>query len=159
PRRSGRSRRRRRGLAACHRASHPRALPGQYLDPACFDPAWTSLRRWSSPAGSLRENAAAIYWTRGQCGAVAASFAGGSLARDGRPVPPTLSPSYTRRSIRVRENAVFAALVSSPPLAEAWHELYVMLGTSSAALIGLLFVATSLHLREIANQDIYRLRA
>ena len=34
-----------------------------------------------------------------------------------------------------------------------------MLGTSSAALIGLLFVATSLHLREIANRDIYRLRA
>src|SRR5215475_11067363 len=34
-----------------------------------------------------------------------------------------------------------------------------MLGTSSAALIGLLFVATSLHLREIANEDIYRLRA
>jgi hypothetical protein len=34
-----------------------------------------------------------------------------------------------------------------------------MLGTSSAALIGLLFVATSLHLAEIANQEIYRLRA
>jgi hypothetical protein len=59
----------------------------------------------------------------------------------------------------VRENAVLAALTSSPPLPESWHELYVMLGTSSAALIGLLFVATSLHLREIANQDIYRLRA
>jgi hypothetical protein len=34
-----------------------------------------------------------------------------------------------------------------------------MLGTSSAALIGLLFVATSLHLAEIANEEIYRLRA
>ena len=34
-----------------------------------------------------------------------------------------------------------------------------MLGTSSAALIGLLFVATSLHLAEIANEEIFRLRA
>jgi hypothetical protein len=33
------------------------------------------------------------------------------------------------------------------------------LGTSSAALIGLLFVATSLHLAEIANEEIFRLRA
>ena len=29
---------------------------------------------------------------------------------------------------------------------EGWRDLYVMLGTSAAALIGLLFVATSLHL-------------
>ena len=29
---------------------------------------------------------------------------------------------------------------------EQWRDLYVMLGTSAAALIGLLFVATSLHL-------------
>jgi len=34
-----------------------------------------------------------------------------------------------------------------------------MLGTASAALIGLLFVATSLHLAEIANEEICRLRA
>ena len=34
-----------------------------------------------------------------------------------------------------------------------------MLGTSSAALVGLLFVATSLHLREITNDNVYRLRA
>jgi hypothetical protein len=34
-----------------------------------------------------------------------------------------------------------------------------MLGTSSAALIGLLFVATSLHLSEISNEDVFRLRA
>jgi hypothetical protein len=40
-----------------------------------------------------------------------------------------------------------------------WHELYVMLGTSSAALIGLLFVASSLHLAEVVNEEIYRLRA
>src|SRR5262249_21233183 len=45
------------------------------------------------------------------------------------------------------------------PLPTSWNELYVMLGTSSAALIGLLFVATSLHLSEIANEEIYRLRA
>ncbi len=49
--------------------------------------------------------------------------------------------------------------ILSPPLPGSWHELYVMLGTSSAALIGLLFVATSLHLAEIANEEIYRLRA
>lgn len=34
-----------------------------------------------------------------------------------------------------------------------------MLGTSTAALVGLLFVAASLHLAEIANEEIYRLRA
>jgi hypothetical protein len=44
-------------------------------------------------------------------------------------------------------------------LPEAWRDLYLMLGTSSAALIGLLFVAASLHLAEIANQEVYRLRA
>src|SRR5689334_223034 len=38
----------------------------------------------------------------------------------------------------------------------SWGELYVMLGTSSAALIGLLFVATSLHVKEIVNNSIYR---
>jgi hypothetical protein len=52
-----------------------------------------------------------------------------------------------------------AALISSPPLPVSWDELYLILGTSSAVLIGLLFVATSLHLAEIANEEIYRLRA
>jgi hypothetical protein len=42
---------------------------------------------------------------------------------------------------------------------ELWRDLYVMLGTSSAALIGLLFVVTSLHLDEIVNNPIFRLRA
>ena len=42
---------------------------------------------------------------------------------------------------------------------EQWHDLYVVLGTSSAALIGLLFVATSLHLNEIVNNQIYRIRS
>jgi hypothetical protein len=40
----------------------------------------------------------------------------------------------------------------------AWHELYVMLGGSSAALIGLLFVATTLHVREIANNAMFKIR-
>jgi len=41
----------------------------------------------------------------------------------------------------------------------AWHDLYVMLGTSSAALVGLLFVATSLHLGEVASNPAFRVRA
>ena len=42
---------------------------------------------------------------------------------------------------------------------ELWRDLYVMLGTSSAALIGLLLVVTSLHLDEIVNKaDIYYFR-
>ena len=40
-----------------------------------------------------------------------------------------------------------------------WHDLYVMLGTSSAALIGLIFVATSLHLEEIVNNPAFRVRS
>jgi hypothetical protein len=44
-------------------------------------------------------------------------------------------------------------------LSEAWRDLYVMLGSSSAALIGLLFVATSLHLKEIVNNSGYRTRS
>ena len=42
---------------------------------------------------------------------------------------------------------------------ELWRDLYVMLGTSSAALLGLLFVATSLHLDEITKNFSYRSRA
>jgi hypothetical protein len=41
---------------------------------------------------------------------------------------------------------------------ELWRDLYVMLGTSSAGLIGLLFIASSLHLEEMKN-DVFRLRA
>jgi hypothetical protein len=40
----------------------------------------------------------------------------------------------------------------------SWGELYLMLGGSSAALIGLLFVATTLHVREIANNPMFRVR-
>jgi hypothetical protein len=54
---------------------------------------------------------------------------------------------------------VLIAFLSNSSLPENWRDLYLMLGTSSAALIGLLFVATSLHLAEIANEEIYRLRA
>jgi hypothetical protein len=42
---------------------------------------------------------------------------------------------------------------------EMWRDLYVMLGTSSAALIGLLFVASSLHLDEIMEDQTIRFRA
>jgi hypothetical protein len=42
---------------------------------------------------------------------------------------------------------------------ELWRDLYVMLGTSSAALIGLLFIVTSLHLDEVVNNPALRLRA
>ena len=42
---------------------------------------------------------------------------------------------------------------------DGWHDLYVMLGTSSAALIGLLFVATSLHLGEVVSNPAFRVRA
>jgi hypothetical protein len=41
----------------------------------------------------------------------------------------------------------------------SWGELYVMLGTSSAALIGLLYVVTSLHLDEIVNDPASRRHA
>jgi hypothetical protein len=36
------------------------------------------------------------------------------------------------------------ATANAELIIRAWHDLYVMLGTSSAALVGLLFVATSL---------------
>jgi energy-converting hydrogenase Eha subunit A len=42
---------------------------------------------------------------------------------------------------------------------ELWRDLYVMLGTSSAALLGLLYVVTSLHLDEIFSHPAYRTRA
>ena len=38
---------------------------------------------------------------------------------------------------------------------ELWRDLYVMLGTAAAALIGLLFIATSLHLNEIVNNSAF----
>jgi hypothetical protein len=41
----------------------------------------------------------------------------------------------------------------------SWGELYVMLGTSSAALIGLLFVASSLHLKTMVDHPVLRTRS
>lgn len=52
---------------------------------------------------------------------------------------------------------MFAMDTIYPP--EMWRDLYVMLGTSSAALIGLLFVASSLHLDEIVKEPTIRFRA
>ncbi len=40
----------------------------------------------------------------------------------------------------------------------SWGELYVMLGSSSAALIGLLFVASTLHVREIVRVEMFKVR-
>ena len=42
---------------------------------------------------------------------------------------------------------------------ELWRDAFVMLGTAAAALIGLFFVVMSLHLDEIANNPVYRVRA
>ena len=42
---------------------------------------------------------------------------------------------------------------------ELWRDLFVVLGSSSAALIGLLFIATSLHLDEIVGNPVLRRRA
>ncbi len=42
---------------------------------------------------------------------------------------------------------------------EAWKDFYVMLGGSIAALTGLLFVATSLHVAEIGRTPHFRVRA
>ncbi|HET9782833.1 MAG TPA: hypothetical protein VFR33_13760 [Candidatus Dormibacteraeota bacterium] len=43
--------------------------------------------------------------------------------------------------------------------AMAWHDLFAASASASAALLGLLFVAMSLHVREIQKSPILRLRA
>jgi modulator of FtsH protease len=43
--------------------------------------------------------------------------------------------------------------------AAAWQNFYIMLGTANAAITGLLFVALSLHLREILAHPIFKARA
>ena len=43
-------------------------------------------------------------------------------------------------------------------LPDVWRDLYLMLGTSSAALIGLLFVASTLHVREIVSVEMFKVR-
>jgi hypothetical protein len=42
---------------------------------------------------------------------------------------------------------------------ESWRDLYVMLGTSAAALIGLLFVAASVRISEAKDRPIFRMRS
>ena len=42
---------------------------------------------------------------------------------------------------------------------ELWRDMFVLLGSSAAVLIGLLFIATSLHLNEIVNNPILHRRA
>lgn len=41
---------------------------------------------------------------------------------------------------------------------ELWRDLFVTLGTSAAALIGLLFVAASVRINEAKNRPVFRLR-
>ena len=48
---------------------------------------------------------------------------------------------------------------ASVNLIDAWQNLYVMLGTSSAALIGLLFIATSIHLSDVVSNPGFRVRS
>jgi len=41
----------------------------------------------------------------------------------------------------------------------AWQNFYLMIGTANAAITGLLFVALSIHLREIMKHPIFKPRA
>lgn len=41
----------------------------------------------------------------------------------------------------------------------AWQNFYLMIGTANAAITGLLFVALSLHLREILKHQVFKPRA
>ena len=65
------------------------------------------------------------------------------------------------RRIRIETSETLGQIIWIPKedLIKAWHDLYVMLGTSSAALIGLLFVATSLHLGEVVSNPGFRVRS
>jgi len=49
-------------------------------------------------------------------------------------------------------------MTSADPI-QMWHDLYVMLGASSATLIGLIFVAASLHFRDLVSNPAVRVRA
>ncbi|MGB8181933.1 MAG: hypothetical protein WCF13_06155 [Stellaceae bacterium] len=44
-------------------------------------------------------------------------------------------------------------------MTENWHDLYVMLGSATAALLGLLFVAASLHLDDAQVNAVFERRA
>jgi len=41
----------------------------------------------------------------------------------------------------------------------AWQNFYIMIGTANAAITGLLFVALSMHLKEILSHPVYKPRA
>lgn len=41
---------------------------------------------------------------------------------------------------------------------EAWHDLFVMIGSSAGALVGLLFIVVSLHFDKISGQDDVNMR-
>jgi hypothetical protein len=47
---------------------------------------------------------------------------------------------------------------SADPM-QVWHDLYIMLGASSATLIGLIFVAAALHLGDLVSKPAFRVRA
>lgn len=49
--------------------------------------------------------------------------------------------------------------MESAHLPEVWHDALVVLGSSAAALIGLLFIAMSVHLKEIVNNPVLQRRA
>ncbi len=42
---------------------------------------------------------------------------------------------------------------------ELWHDLFVMIGTSAGALVGLLFIVVSLHFTKISERSDHNLRA
>ena len=49
--------------------------------------------------------------------------------------------------------------MENPHQPELWQNAFVVLGSSSAALIGLLFIATSLHLKKVVNNPVLYGRA
>jgi len=49
--------------------------------------------------------------------------------------------------------------MENPHHPELWQNVFVVLGSSSAALIGLLFIATSLQVKEIVNNPVFYGRA
>jgi hypothetical protein len=42
---------------------------------------------------------------------------------------------------------------------QLWREVFIVLGSASAGLIGLLFIAASLHVKEIVNNPVFHARA
>jgi hypothetical protein len=42
---------------------------------------------------------------------------------------------------------------------EVWRDLFVMIGTSAASLVGLLFIVTSLHINPVRDRPDYNMSA